>query len=357
MHKHLAALLLCLALAGTVCGDQIDFHFGTSPAGPLPAGFSTALAGFGHPGQWQILTDAVPPVPTDPAATNTAAVTQGVLAQTAVEPRDEHFPLCVYDGLQFRDFKFTTRFKVQSGLLEQMAGIVFRYQSASNFYVLRVSELGHNLSFYPMVNGIRTSDPILIAPNLNFAPGTWHTLAVNVEGINFNCFLDGRPVGPEIHDTLYPVGKVGFWTKSDSVSYFTDASVEYTPRVPAAQQLVDRLLEKQPRIVGVRVFAPATAGATNGLSIIASKVPEEVGQPAGDAETTALNDGTIYYGRTKETVVVTLPFRDRNGDPIAVVRFELKSFFGETQDNALTRATQLLKIMEEQVTSRDELME
>jgi len=36
---------------------------------------------------------------------------------------------------------------------------------------------------------------------------------------------------------------------------------------------------------------------------------------------------------------------------------ELNSFFGETQDSAVTRATVILKLMQEQITSRDELME
>ena len=34
-----------------------------------------------------------------------------------------------------------------------MAGLAFRFQNASNFYVVRASALGHNLRFYKMVNG------------------------------------------------------------------------------------------------------------------------------------------------------------------------------------------------------------
>jgi hypothetical protein len=42
---------------------------------------------------------------------------------------------------------------------------------------------------------------------------------------------------------------------------------------------------------------------------------------------------------------------------MAAVRVQLKSFFGETQGNALTRARMILKQMQEQVTSREELMQ
>jgi hypothetical protein len=48
--------------------------------------------------------------------------------------------------------------------------------------------------------------------------------------------------------------------------------------------------------------------------------------------------------------------RDRNGDPMAAVRVQLRSFLGETQDTAITRATMILKQMQAQVTSREELM-
>jgi len=49
--------------------------------------------------------------------------------------------------------------------------------------------------------------------------------------------------------------------------------------------------------------------------------------------------------------------RDRNGDPMAAVRVQLKSFPGETQDTALTRAMMIVKTIQAQVTSKEELMQ
>jgi len=56
-------------------------------------------------------------------------------------------------------------------------------------------------------------------------------------------------------------------------------------------------------------------------------------------------------------VAVTLPLRDRNGDPMAAVRLRLKSFMGETQDHAVTRATQIVHDMQAQVTTAKDLMQ
>jgi hypothetical protein len=97
---------------------------------------------------------------------------------------------------------------------------------------------------------------------------------------------------------------------------------------------------------------------TNGQPhVIASKLEKEIGQPGTGAEKGAITDGKIYFGRSKGTIAVTLPLRDRNGDPMAAVRVQLKSFLGETQDTALSRATMIVKDIQAQVTSKEELMQ
>ncbi len=145
----------------------------------MPTNFHSALAGGGQPGQWTILLDEAPSAfaPLTPQAPSVSH--RAVLAQTSQDVTDEHFPLFVYDGETFKDFRLTTQFKIVSGIVEQMAGVVFRYQNASNFYVLRASALGHNVRFYKMVNGLR-SDPI--GPQLDITTGAWHALSVQCQG-------------------------------------------------------------------------------------------------------------------------------------------------------------------------------
>jgi hypothetical protein len=80
------------------------------------------------------------------------------------------------------------------------------------------------------------------------------------------------------------------------------------------------------------------------------------GQPGTDAEKDAIANGKVYYGKSDGVDAITLPFRDRNGDPMAAVRVRLKSFFGESQENALTRATMLIKTMQAQITTSEDLL-
>ncbi|MDD5139592.1 MAG: DUF1080 domain-containing protein [Verrucomicrobiales bacterium] len=342
---------LCLTLAASALGAEIKIDFNGFAAGSTPTNFHAALAGEGKPGAWKIVLDEVPPL-LAPLTDRAPSVTKrAVLAQTSQDATDEHFPLFIYDGETFNDFKLTTRFKIVSGIAEQMAGVVFHFQNASNFYVVRASALGHNVRFYKMVDGIR-SDPI--GPQLEISTNTWHTLAVQCHGNQITCWLDDQLVMPPLQDNTFASGKIGFWTKSDAVSYFCDPAIEYTPRIPAAQMLVRRIMEQQPRILGLRIYTLDDKGVTH---VIASKDEKEIGQPGTDAEKDAITDGKVFYGRDHGIVVVTLPFRDRNGDAMAAMRVRLKSFIGETQNNALTRATMILKNMQAQVTSSEDLLQ
>lgn len=341
--------LFSATLVVSLSAAELQFNFGDATEGGTPPNFSAALFGTGQPPVWKIVTDELPSA-FAPLTDKAQVVTRhGVLAQTSQDSSDEHFPLCVYDGDIFRDFKFTTRFKIVSGVAEQMAGIVFRYQNASNFYVVRASALGRNVRFYKVVNGLR-SDPL--GPEINVTAGQWHKLAVQCEGNQISIFYDDHLVLPPLGDNSFAEGKLGFWTKSDSVSYFADSQVTYTPRVPAAQAVINSLLEKQPRILDLRIY---TATATNATHVIASKALAEVGQPGTDAELAAIQDGTVSFGQKDGTDMLCLPLHDRNGEFIAAVRVKLKSFWGETQDNAVTRARLIVKQIQEQILSADDL--
>ena len=337
------------ALALKASGADLHFNFSDTPEGATPTNFTAVLAGGGPPAVWKIVLDEVPsafaPL-TDKAPTVSR---HGVLAQTSGDMTDERFPMLLYTGEKFRDFKFTTRFKIVGGITEQMAGVVFRYQNSSNYYVVRASALGNNVRFYKVVDGQR-SDPI--GPQIPVTAGAWHTLGVKCEGTQISVIFDDKLVMPPLGDNSLNDGLLGFRTKSDAVAYFADASVDYVPLVSAAQAMVNRLVEKLPRLLGLRIYTADTNGAT---SVIASKDPAEIGKAGTDAEAAAIKDGTVSFGREKGVVLLTLPLHDRNGENIAAVRVRMKSFFGETQDAAFTRARMIVKEMQAQVESAKDL--
>ena len=351
MPKYLflsCVLLLCCRVPAA----ELRFDFSEMKADEQPPGFRSAVAGEGKPGDWRIILDEVPSA-FAPYDSNAPVVTKrAVLAQLSRDPTDEHFPLLIHEGDTFTDFTFITRFKTVSGAAEQMAGVVFRLQDERNFYVLRASSLGNTFRFYKMVAGER-SPPI--GPEVEIPRGQWHELSVECKGNQIRCLLNGKEAIPPLTDTSFNSGKVGFWTKSDSVSYFSDAVVTYVPREIPALTMVRDTMKKYPRLLGLKVYAPF--GNPRQVQIIGSSDESEMGKLGGDAEQSVLKDGDIYYNKSQDSVTVIMPLRDRNGDSVAAVRVVMRTFTGQTQQNAIVRAKPVVKELQRHVKVASDLVE
>jgi hypothetical protein len=239
-----------------------------------------------------------------------------------------------------------------AGAVEQMAGLAFRIQDADNYYVVRANAQDGNVRFYKFVQGAR-SEPI--GPKLPVAKGEWHELSVACKGSQIRVFLNGREVIPALTDTSFSSGRVGFWTKSDSVSHFAGARVLYTPREKLAEVLVRDAMRKFDRLKNLQVIAP-TAGSREPI-VVASSAPADLGRPAADAHRQCLAAGTPFYLKDGKVAIVTLPLRDQNGDVAAAVQVTMESFPGQTQANAFTRAKPVLRLMEARVTTQKELVD
>lgn len=348
------SLWMAALLAGSLFTQaaELQIELDKLPVNQPPPRFKALLHGHGQPGEWKIIADDVPPLlaPLTPQAR--AITKRNVLAQLSADPTDERFPVLVFEEETFGDFQLTCRFKTVSGKAEQMAGVVFRLQDENNFYVVRASSLGGTFRFYKVVGGVR-SQPI--GPEIKIPAGEWHELSVSCAGNRIDCFLNGKQAIPTLTDNSFTAGRIGFWTKSDSVSYFTDLRVTYTPRIPLAQSLVDDAMKRFDRLIGLRVYAQVPG--KEGLEVIASNKADERGLPAMNEYRNLLNGDSYAYGKTKGTVTVALPLRDRNGDVVGVVRAEMDRFPGQTENNAVTRAMPIVKLMEQRVKSSRDLIE
>src|SRR5207247_7312416 len=131
------------------------------------------------PGDWRIVMDEVPSMlkPLTPQAPVTSR--RAALAQLAQDPRDEHFPLLIFEGETFGNFTLTTLFKTVRGTTEQMAGLAFRIQNETNYYVLRASSLGNTFRFYKVVNGERG---LVLGPEVPIPVAQWHDVSVAFGG-------------------------------------------------------------------------------------------------------------------------------------------------------------------------------
>jgi hypothetical protein len=348
-------LLMALALAAIPApGEEINFDFGKDAPGRIPPAFSSLATGQGGPEEWKIVEKQVPPTlaPLSPNASNNIAM-RPVLAVESLYAAPGHFAVLLYTNEVFYDFAFTTRFKISGGIIEPSAGIVFRAQDENNYYVLRASSAG-NLLWYRVVGG-RQYDMLGIGVKIPIPEDVWQELGVQCIGSGTRCYLNGNLVIPPpkpgsptndlaISDTTFSSGKIGFWTRADSKCSFVDARVQYRPKVPFMQSVVDEIMRSfSSSLQTVKIYA------TNGTAlpvIVGDPNRTELGAPGTKVEADILNRGTIYFLKTGKSVEVTMPLRDRNGDIAAALMVRMKAFPGETQATAVGKATVVKKAIE-----------
>jgi hypothetical protein len=194
--------------------------FDEQRAGEPPAGFTCGLTGQGRPGVWKIVEDAT--APTRPNG----------IGQMDEDATSNRFPVCVLDGVSAKDVDLSVRFKPVRGTKDQAAGLVWRYRDNGNYYVVRANALEGNVVLYKVEGGKRTdlkprgAGPFAYGKKANVAAGTWGLLRVSVRGNLFEVHLGSGKLLEVEDSTFAGSGKVGLWTKADSVTYFDDLRVD-----------------------------------------------------------------------------------------------------------------------------------
>ena len=191
-------------------GKGFSYNFDSDSVGQKPARFHDALTGQGAKPQWVVKADSS--APSQP----------NVLAQLSIDKTDYRFPLAIADEGSFRDLDLSVKFKTISGEVDRAAGMVFRLKDANNYYVVRANALENNYRLYHVVNGRRVQ---FAGANFKVASGEWHELRVECVGNHIACYYDNEKKIDATDETFKEAGKVGLWTKADSVTYFDDLRV------------------------------------------------------------------------------------------------------------------------------------
>jgi len=350
MRKQIIGLAVLFS-AWALTAAERKFDFNDFKLNETPHGFRGTVSGSGKPGVWKVIEEEVPSafLKITPTAPNYSR--RGVLAQLSRDSADDHYPLLIFEEETFSDFTLTTRFKIEAGVTEQMAGVAFRIQDEKNYYYVRASALGNTFYFFKFINGELIGP---IGAKVEIPKDVWHTMTVECKGSLVSCSLDGKVLIPQMRQDNFSKGKIGFWTKSDSVSYFSDAQITYQRAELFAQSLVNETLKKNPRLLGLKIFA-APPSNTNEVRLIASNDPKDLGEAGEKVERDVVARGSVYFGKGSQSVVVTMPLHDRNGDRIAAARVVMRTFPGQTEQNAITRALPIVKGMETRIQNANDL--
>src|SRR5205814_8494178 len=111
------------------------------------------------------------------------------------------------------------KLKPVSGKEDQAGGVIWRVRDANNYYVARANALEDNVTIYHTINGRRVAFKSI---NKKVTSGVWHSLRVDFEGNKFTVSFDGKKVIEANDESFKDAGKVGMWTKADSVTLFDD---------------------------------------------------------------------------------------------------------------------------------------
>ena len=360
MFQRLLLLFVCVSCA---CADERKLDFSAARENETPTGFRSAQTGStsGPAGQWKIMMVDVPPV-VAPLSTKAPVVNKRpVLAQLSAEKNENRAPLFIYEAEPFKDCTVSTRFKIISGTVEQMAGVAFRLQDEKNYYYVRANAKDQNVAFFRYVEGELIGG---VSQPAEVKRGEWNQLTVECQGGKLRARLNDREVIPWTEPNLipfpdgsskgvFPSGKIAFWTKADSVVYFADTHIEFTPREPFAQTLVRETMRQHPRLRGLKIYG--VAGTDPKPHIIASTDEKEIGAAGAELEKNCIEKGGSYFGKNSDEALVTMPLRDRNGETVGAVCVAMTTFFGQTEKNGLARALPIVKSMGERITSAKEL--
>src|SRR5215510_9418272 len=116
------------------------------------------------------------------------------------------------------------KFKPISGREDASGGIVFRF-AEGRYYVVRANALEDNFRLYTYDRGRRQIATARVkAPAL----GQWHTVRLIAVADRMQAWLDGT-LYLDHRDARFKAGKVGLWTKADSITAFDDLVVRGVP--------------------------------------------------------------------------------------------------------------------------------
>jgi 3-keto-disaccharide hydrolase len=215
--RMVSLFVICIVATMTivVIGATRKVDFSDDAVGQAPKGFEfghTAKAG--APGKWVVQAEG----------------TEKYLAQVDPDSTRSRFPVAVVADVSAADVDLSTRFKPVSGRVDRAAGLVWRFLNEDNYYIVRANALENNVVLYKVEKGKRTDLPVkgegrTYGKAAQVPSGQWSTLHVVATGPRFEVFFNGTKLY-EVEDTTFTQpGKVGVWTKADSVTQFDDLTI------------------------------------------------------------------------------------------------------------------------------------
>jgi hypothetical protein len=208
MKTSIIAIFVMSVTTALVAAETVNFD--DMKTGAAPPGWTATQTGKGS-GKWSVEKD------------ESAPSKPNVLKQSG----QATFPVCLKNDANLKDGFVEVKFKPISGKEDQAGGVIWRAKDSNNYYIARANALEGNVVLYKTVNGKRSPLDIVgrkggYGVKETVASGQWHTLRVEFAGNKFSLLFNGKHLFDVEDTTFTEAGKVGVWTKADSVTLFDD---------------------------------------------------------------------------------------------------------------------------------------
>ena len=198
MKASLFTMIVTTMATGLAAAETVNYD--DTKAGVPPPGWTAAQTGSGT-AKWTIEKD------------DSAPSKPNVLKQSG----QATFPVCFKNGTNIKDGFVEVKVKPIAGKEDQAGSVIWRLQDVNNYYIARANALENNVTIYHTIKGKRTEKK---RTKMEVSSGAWHTLRVDFRGNHFTVTFDGKKALEWDDDTFKNAGKVGVWTKADSVTEF-----------------------------------------------------------------------------------------------------------------------------------------
>ncbi len=226
----MAGIVVFFSAALAWAGTPIVSDFAEETVGTMPTTFAAAV------GNWSIGIDAGNKVlvvdgrkwSRGQTSTGLADKARALYGNRYAEFLDNvqayaYFPFAVDQQVDnFTDGKIAMRFKAIAGRIDQGAGILFDLKPNGDYYAIRANPLENNLVLWRFKHGQRSS--VNWVRNVVTPSRKWHKLAMTIQGKQLTASVNGKQYMAYTLPAAVS-GKVGVWTKADSVVYFDDYTV------------------------------------------------------------------------------------------------------------------------------------
>jgi hypothetical protein len=208
--------LVWLATLGLAAAPRQVATFDAGPRGSAPPGWTLIETHRKPEARWEIRQDQTAPTP------------PYVLAPVPASDDANLFPIAVLETMTMRDGDVSVRLRPVSGRSGQAAGLVWRYRDPRNFYLARLNVLENNIGVYRVVDGQyyaltpRGSPPGTRGVHRIIQRSSWSIFKVAVRGRRISVYINHRRIMETDDSSIDAPGKVGLWTRGDTVVYFDD---------------------------------------------------------------------------------------------------------------------------------------